>query len=157
MSADKKHALVTGYQRTVSLRDRSPMIWRRPLVTSDTTIAQLHDILQLAMGWDDVHRHRFRIHGKEYGMYRVGGMWFADDPHQVRLADFKLRASERFVYEYDMGDFWCHDIRLEGVFPRDPRKNYPVCIDGAGDCPPEDCGGPWGYGTLMDERSSLME
>jgi len=56
-----------------------------------------------------------------------------------------------------MGDLWCHDIRIEGVFPLGPGRNYPVCIDGAGDCPPEDCGGPWGYRALMDEHSSLME
>jgi hypothetical protein len=64
---------------------------------------------------------------------------------------------ERFVYEYDMGDFWHHDIRLERILPLDPRKTYPVCTDGAGDCPPEDCGGPWGYRTLMDEHYSLLE
>ncbi len=156
MSASKKHAIGEVYQLKVSLRDLSPMVWRRLLVTSDTTIARLHAILQMAMGWDDVHLHRFRIHGKEYGIYRAGGLWFADDPHQVRLSDCKLRASERFVYEYDMGDFWCHDIRVEGVFPLDLSKKYPICIDGAGDCPPEDCGGPWGYRTLMDEHSSLM-
>jgi len=65
-----------------------------------------------------------------------------------------LRKSERFVYEYDMGDCWQHDIRLEQVLPRDPRKRYPVCTDGDGDCPPEDCGGPWGYRELMAERDS---
>jgi len=71
-------------------------------VTSDTTIAQLHDIVQIAMGWEDLHLHQFRIHGKTYGIYRDGGISFADDPHQILLADFKLRKSERFIYEYDM-------------------------------------------------------
>jgi hypothetical protein len=56
-----------------------------------------------------------------------------------------------------MGDFWQHDIRLEQRLPLDPRKTYPVCTDGAGDCPPEDCGGPWSYRTLMEEHYSLLE
>jgi len=157
MSADKHQAAVKVYQLKVSLRDISPMIWRRLLVPSDTTIAHLHDILQTAMGWEDLHLHQFRVHGKEYGIYREGGMFFDDDPSQVTLADFKLRASEQFVYEYDMGDFWHHDIRLERVLPRDLSKTYPICTGGAGDCPPEDCGGPLGYRSLIDERCSWLE
>jgi Plasmid pRiA4b ORF-3-like protein len=156
MSAAKQQATVTVYQLKVALRAITPLIWRRLLVTSDTTIAQLHDIVQIAMGWEDLHLHQFRIHGKTYGIYRDGGISFADDPHQVILADFKLRTSERFVYEYDMGDCWQHDIRLEAALPFEPRKRYPVCTDGHGDCPPEDCGGPWGFMDLMAERDSGM-
>ncbi len=157
MSTDKYQAAVKVYQLKVSLRGISPMIWRRLLVPSDTTIAHLHDILQTAMGWEDLHLHQFRVHGKEYGIYREGGIFFDDDPSQVTLADFKLRASEQFVYEYDMGDFWQHDIRLERVLPRDLSKTYPICTGGAGDCPPEDCGGPLGYRSLIDERCSWLE
>lgn len=157
MSADKQQATTRVYQLKVSLREISPMIWRRLQVTSDTSVAYLHAILQTAMGWEDVHLHRFRIHGKEYGIYRSGGLLFDDDPDQVILSDFKLRASERFVYEYDMGDFWQHDIRLEHVLPLDPKKTYPVCIAGAGDCPPEDCGGPCGYRALLEERCSVFQ
>ncbi len=157
MSTDKYQAAVKVYQLKVSLRGISPMIWRRLLVPSDTTIAHLHDILQTAMGWEDLHLHQFRVHGKEYGIYREGGIFFDDDPSQVTLADFKLRASEQFVYEYDMGDFWQHDIRLELVLPRDLSKTYPICTGGAGDCPPEDCGGPLGYRSLIDERCSWLE
>ncbi len=156
MSAEKNQATATVYQLKVSLRDISPMIWRRLLVESDTSIAHLPAMLQTAMGWEDLHLHRFRVHGKGYGIYRAGGLLFDDDPFQVRLSDFKLRASERFVYEYDMGDFWQHDIRLERILPLDPRKTYPVCTDGAGDCPPEDCGGPCGYRIRMEEHCSLL-
>ena len=77
---------VKVYQLKVSLRDVSPLIWRRLLVTSETSIAHLHAILQIAMGWEDVHLHRFRIHGKDYGIYRMGGIVFDDNPHQVRLS-----------------------------------------------------------------------
>lgn len=97
MSAAKQLATVTVYQVKVALRDITSMIWRRLLMTSDTTIAQLHDVLQIAMGWEDVHPHQFRIHGKAYGIYRDGGISFADNPHQVLLSDFKLRQAERFA------------------------------------------------------------
>lgn len=157
MSANKHQAPIKVYQLKVSLRDISPMIWRRLLVTSHTTIAQLHHILQTAMGWQDLHLHQFRVYGKAYGISRAGGMWFDDDPYQVILADFKFRPSEHFVYEYDMGDFWQHDIRIERVLPLDLSKPYPVCTGGAGDCPPEDCGGPSGYKEMLNERCSWEE
>ena len=157
MSTDPPQAAGLVYQLKVVLRDCSPLIWRRLLVPGETTIAQLHTILQTVMGWEDLHLHRFRIHGKEYGVYHEGGIVFADDPHQVRLAAFKLRRGERFVYEYDLSDFWQHDLYLEQVLPCDPRKHYPVCPAGAGDCPPEECGGPWGYQRRRQERSAWPE
>jgi hypothetical protein len=121
------------YQLRVSLRLVTPMVWRRLLVTSDTTVARLHTVVQTAMGWEDLHLHQFR------------------------LADFKLRKGERFIYDYDMGDFWQHDLRLEQTFPLDPKKRYPVCTAGAGDCPPEDCGGPAGYAALLAAHCAWPE
>ena len=155
MSTDQNLTTIKVYQLKVSLRDISPLIWRRLLVTSETTIAHLHAMLQIVMGWEDAHLHRFRIHGKDYGIYRSGGIIFNDNPQVVRLSAFRLRARERFLYEYDMGDCWQHDIRLERVLPLDPRTTYPVCTDGGGDCPPEDCGGPWGYRAFLAEYYSL--
>ena len=157
MNATKRPAVVKAYQLRVSLRLVTPMVWRRLLVASNTTIAQLHAALQVALGWEDLHLHQFRIHGKAYGVSRDGGICFDDDPHQVRLADFKLRKGERFVYDYDMGDFWQHDIRLEQTFPLDPKKRYPVCTDGAGDCPPQDCGGPAGYAARLAAHCAWPE
>ena len=145
------------YQLKITLRHITPLIWRRVLVRSDTSIAQMHSIVQTVMGWEDLHLHQFIIHGKAYGIYRDCGISFADDPHLVRLREFKLRKSERFVYEYDMGDWWLHDIRMEQVLPLEARKQYPICIEGDGDCPPEDCGGPGGFMELMQERSSWSE
>lgn len=142
------------YQLKISLRGISPLIWRRLLVSTEITIAQLHAIVQTAMGWEDVYPHRFRIHGRAYGIARLGGLFFADDPAQVRLSRFRLRVGERFLYEYDLGDLWQHDIRLERVLPAAPEHVYPVCLAGAGACPPEDSGGPAGYRRLLDERSS---
>jgi hypothetical protein len=141
------------YHLKIVLRDVTPLVWRRLLVAS-TTIADLHASIQIAMGWEDLHLHQFRIYGKAYGVYHDGGISFADDPHQVTLADFRFRAGERFLYEYDMGDFWQHDIWLERILPAESRRAYPHCSAGAGDCPPEDCGGPSGYHTLLHELTS---
>jgi hypothetical protein len=83
------------------LRDVSPLVWWRLLVHSDLSLGALHGVLQAAMGWSDAHLHRFRIHGKAYGLARCGGIDFADDPFRVRLAGFQLRRREPFSYEYD--------------------------------------------------------
>ena len=78
------------YQFKVVLRGISPMIWRRVLLRSDHSIADLHYTIQIAMGWSDSHLHRFHIHGKDYGVAQEGGLTFSDDPKRVLLAQFGL-------------------------------------------------------------------
>ena len=141
------------YQLKVLLLGVSPMIWRRLLVRGDTTIADLHFIVQITMGWSDIHLHRFNIHGKDYGIARIGGIGFSDDPHKVRLADFRLRINERFFYEYDFNSDWRHQIRVESILTAEPYRRYPVCINGRRTCPPEDCGGPWAFMALRQKYS----
>lgn len=104
------------YQLHVWIRQISPMIWRRLLVRNDSTIADLHYTLQIAFGWSDEHLHQFRIHGQAYGVYHDGGINFSKNPGLVKLSDFKFRKNERFIYEYDFGDFWEHSVRLEVLF-----------------------------------------
>jgi hypothetical protein len=141
------------YQLKVVLQGISPMIWRRLLVCGDNTIADLHYIIQIAMGWSDDHLHQFRIHGKRYGICRIGGISFNDDPNTVRLKDLGLRINERFYYEYDFTDDWQHLIRVEATLAPEPHRHYPVCIDGRRACPPEDCGGPWRFMELRQHYS----
>ena len=129
------------------LRGVSPLVWRRLLVPSDTSIVQLHEVLQVAFGWEDMHLHRFEIRGREYGLSLEGGVLFDTDAREVRIGDLKLRRMERFTYEYDFG--WIHDIRIEATLPIDPAKRYPVCVAGKCSAPPEDCGGP---GAFMENR-----
>lgn len=121
------------------------MIWRRVKVRSDSTIADLHYIIQIAMGWTDTHLHRFIIHGKDYGIAQIGGMSFSDDPRVVKLSDLGGRWTERFLYEYDFGDRWQHQIRVEAILNLKSNCLAPVCISGQRACPPEDCGGPWEF------------
>jgi hypothetical protein len=120
--------MVQVYQLRIWIREISSQIWRHLLVRSDSTIAQLHDTLQIAFGWTDEHLHQFLIRGKPYGVWKPGGISFCDNPHQVRLRDFHFRCKERWVYEYDLTDWWQHEIRLEQILPLDPEQSYPVCL-----------------------------
>lgn len=141
------------YQLKVVLQSISPMIWRRLLIHGDSTIIDLHYIIQIAMGWSDDHLHQFRIHGKRYGIARIGGISFSDDPDSVRLKDLGLRINERFLYEYDFTDNWQHHVRVENILAHEGRRAYPVCTGGNRACPPEDCGGPWRFMALRQHYS----
>jgi hypothetical protein len=94
------------YQLWILIREISLQIWSRLLVRSDSTIAQLHDTLQIAFGWTDEHLHPFLIRGKPYGIWKPGGISFYDDPHQVLLRDFPFHCKERWMYQYDLTDSW---------------------------------------------------
>jgi hypothetical protein len=120
------------------------MVWRRLLVRGDATLADLHETLQVALGWTDEHLHRFRLHGREFAVPRDGAPWF-DDARRVRLTRFGFRLRERFLYEYDFTDGWQHEVRVEAILPLEPRRTYPVCLAGKRAAPPEECGGPWAY------------
>ena len=144
---------VEVYQFRVCLREISPMIWRRLLLRSDHTIADLHYTIQIAMGWDDFHLHQFLIQGKQYGVSRVYGPHFRENGRDMLLHMFQFRQYERFLYEYDFGDRWEHEIRFEKTLPLEPKKAYPVCIGGARNAPQEDCGGPWAFQELEDHYS----
>jgi Plasmid pRiA4b ORF-3-like protein len=139
------------YQFHVWLRGISPLIWRRLLLRSDQSIADLHYALQLAFDWSDSHLNRFRIHGKDFGVYHIGGPVFDDDASTVRMVDLQFRLGERFLYEYDFGDCWEHQVRLERIRPPEPERLYPVCIGGRRAVPPEDCGGVWAFQQHRDE------
>jgi hypothetical protein len=81
------------------------------LVPAASKIADLHRVLQPDFGWSDDHMRRFEIYGREFGIAYVGGISFRDDARNVRLDSLGLRVGERFVYEYDFGDSWLHDVR----------------------------------------------
>src|SRR5258708_39978649 len=97
---------VVAYRLHVWTRQISPMIWRRLLVRSDSTIADLHYTLQIAFGWSDTHLNLFHIHGQDYGVDHDGGTSFSAQSDQDRLCDFRFPINQRLRYEYDFGDCW---------------------------------------------------
>jgi len=150
---EKVEASRTVYQLHILLLKISPAIWRRVLVPSDQSLADLHHTLQIVMGWDDTHLHRFLIHGKAHGISQEGGLWFRSDPKQIQLSDLHLRIKERFLYEYDFEAFWQHQIRLERTLPFHASQTYPRCLGGARQAPPEWCNGTLAYLEQKQEYS----
>ena len=110
------------YQLRVVLCGVSPLVWRRLLVVSTTSIAELHEILQNAFSWSGEHLHRFLIHGGAYGIPCLGGIVFREDARRVPLSRFRLHWGERFRYEYDFMADWKLDIRLERARPFNPNR-----------------------------------
>jgi hypothetical protein len=122
------------------------------LISSETSLAQLHEILLLAFAWSGEHLHLFHIHGRDYGVSQYGGIAFSEDARQVRLSRFRLHDGERFRYEYDLTAGWALDVRLERAFPWDAKRTLPECTGGSRAAPPEDCGGAMDYLERMDSH-----
>ena len=141
------------YQLRIRLLTISPMISRRVLVRSDSSIADLHMVIQCVMGWSNERLHQFTIRSIHYGVGRAYGISFIDDGRKVLLSDFAFRNRERFLYEYDMFDHWRHEIRFEKRLPFDATKTYPICLSGRGKTPPEGCGGPDHFQALRDHNN----
>lgn len=137
------------YQIKVTLVDIEPPIWRRIEVPGDIRLGKLHRVLQIAMGWTDSHLHAYRIGGVAYGTPDPGFLDDIQNERNVRL-DKVVAAGDTFVYEYDFGDSWEHELKIENVVPADPTVHYPRCIAGGRACPPEDCGGSPGYAFLLE-------
>lgn len=140
------------YQLKITLRDIKPPIWRRVLVSGGCTLAQLHTVIQAAMGWSDYHLHEFRV-GREVRIGTADPEWDAPgevrDERKVFLSSLAPEAKDKFTYAYDFGDGWEHTVLVEKLLPADPAAAVPVCLAGKGACPPEDCGGPWGYSEML--------
>jgi hypothetical protein len=131
------------YQLRVVLCGVSPLVWRRLLVAGQTSLAELHGILQTAFDWSGEHLHRFLIHGAVYGIPCLGGIVFREDARRVPLSRFRLHCGEGFHYEYDFMADWKLDIRLERALPLDPNRTLPSCVGEAERRRPKTALEPW--------------
>jgi hypothetical protein len=136
------------YQLRITLCEVSPSVWRRVTVPGGYTLDRVHRVIQFAMGWQDLHLHSFDVDGQQYGPPDPVGDLPAHDELDVRL-DSVAGKGDGFRYTYDFGDWWEHEVTVEDVFVAEPDERYPACVDGARACPPEDVGGPYGYGELL--------
>lgn len=139
----------------VSIRHTRPAVWRRLVVPATTTLAALHRALQAAFGWKDYHLHEFVCGDVVFGDPETADDTLVVDERAAPLGAFARRGS-RFVYVYDFGDDWEHDVEVERVdrpatadAARARDAHRIICVDGARACPPEDCGGPGGYEELI--------
>ena len=141
------------FEFKISLKDITPTIWRRFQVKSNITLEELHVVLQIVMGWTDSHLHSFTFSGTQYS-------WAEEqceldecnmkDETGIKLYTLIHAPKDSFIYDYDFGDDWKHNVLLERVLPVERGVYYPRCLDGKRACPPEDCGGSGGYDEIMN-------
>ncbi len=124
------------YAIKVTLVGAKPAIWRRFLVECDITLRQLHSTVQVVMGWTNPHLHHFIFLKRK-------------QPDAAKLRDVMGSPGSKLLYEYDFGDGWQHELLLEEILDGDESFQQ-ICVAGAQCCPPEDCGGPYGYRELLD-------
>ena len=147
------------YQFKITLKDIAPPIWRRFQVR-DCTLDKLHEYIQTAMGWTNSHLHSFKINDTEYGDPDLLGDEFANgefkDSTSTKISDILPKSGKRlrFEYEYDFGDSWQHEDVFEGCLRAERGGRYPVCVEGARACPPEDVGGTPGYQEYLEATGS---
>ena len=134
----------------MELMGSKPKIWRRVIVPSDITLSKLHKTIQIAMGWCDCHLHEFIINEERYGLPEPD--WDYDEviSEQRKRLLKTLEGAKEFIYVYDFGDNWEHSIKVESLSANTLETTHPFCIEGEYACPPEDCGGIWGYQDLKE-------
>ncbi|OGV99380.1 MAG: hypothetical protein A2Z59_03005 [Nitrospinae bacterium RIFCSPLOWO2_02_39_17] len=157
------------YQIKIILSGSKPPIWRRFLIESNENLYKLHQVTQVVMGWTNSHMHQYRQNKLYYGT--PGKESESDfgfktlDEKKYKINQVMDKPRTKIIYEYDFGDSWDHDLILEKTLTKDEKFNYPICLDGAMACPPEDCGGLGGYYNLLDiiknpeheEHEEMME
>ena len=140
----KPRATGTIYQLKITLKDIKPPIWRRLLVP-DCSLDGLHEVIQAAMGWENYHLYDFEVGGEHYTDPRGMDDLDMEDASRAKLGQLAPEAKAKLRYTYDFGDNWQHEVLVEKVVSPEEGRTYPACIAGKRACPPEDCGGPWGY------------
>jgi hypothetical protein len=146
------------YQFKITLQDVKPAVWRRIQTPAAYTFWDLHVAIQDAVGWRDAHLHEFRIlEPKTHELDSIGipdDDDFAGDKEVVpgwkrAISDYFSADNPTAKYVYDFGDDWNHEVIFEDALPAEQTSRYPICLDGRGACPPEDCGGPYGYAEFL--------
>ncbi|HEW91988.1 MAG TPA: plasmid pRiA4b ORF-3 family protein [Thermotogaceae bacterium] len=142
------------YQVQIALKGFKPKIWRRLLIHSDLLLSDFHKIIQTSMGWTNSHLHQF-IKNRTFYTVKMqdDDLWGEMDNvdyRNMKVSDLLKKEKDEVVYEYDFGDGWEHNIILEKILPLDTNTKHPICLTGKMNCPPEDCGGIWGYSNMLE-------
>lgn len=147
------------YQFKITIDGTKPPIWRRIQVPETYSFWDLHVAIQDVMGWTDTHLHEFEVFHPSTGEKtwigtpneenEVFGIEIIPEEKQ-KIIDWFSMNNYIAKYNYDFGDDWRHTILLEKILPRDKNTKYPICLAGKRACPPEDCGGAWGYEYLLE-------
>jgi hypothetical protein len=164
------------HELKITLRGSKPPIWRRVAVPSDMYLSDLHEVIQIVMGWTNSHLHQFVVPYTQPKPTReelASLDWQAryekltmcrdrcwsdprfeleetEDENKVMLSELAPAVKSKFIYEYDFGDDWEHLVEVVKIGPQAEDVKYPFCISGKLACPPEDCGGIWGYYEMLE-------
>lgn len=151
------------YQFKILLKNVSdPKVWRRIQVPAQYSFEEFHKVIQFAFGWEFSHLYFFSptrynskpmiemnykefVNTADYEMFDKDSL----DAATTLLSEIFVCEKQKFTYLYDTGDDWKHQITLEKILT-DIEIEKPILLKGEGACPPEDCGGPWGYETLKE-------
>jgi hypothetical protein len=149
MRAARLTAKTKIYEIKIELRGVRPSVLRRVQVPAEMTLAGLHEVVQVAMGWTDSHLYEFDVGGARYGLPDPD--WDFDEVRdEARVKLFRVvEQGGRLDYVYDFGDRWNHRLTVEKVLAPEPGVAYPRCVSGRRACPPEDVGGPGGYERFL--------
>lgn len=153
MTASSSHPLV--YQLYIELVDSYPPIWRCFQVPANYTLAQLHSVLQIVMGWSNQQPHVFKVNSADCsGRYGPPDAFSGDpeleDEGVIALSQVFTSASAVCFYTYDPQDGWLHRLELDTAVSSYSEKPQLYCVDGERACPPEKSGGIWGYEGFLE-------
>jgi hypothetical protein len=138
------------FQLKITLKGSKPPIWRRVMVPGKFSLYKLHQVIQIAMGWTDSHLHQFIIDDEYYSIPSPDDWEPVIDERRYAVSRIARHEKSKFVYQYDFGDSWEHDILVEKILPAETDSKYPLCLKGKRACPPEDVGGIWGYEDFLE-------
>jgi hypothetical protein len=140
------------FQIKISLMDSPLPIWRRLLIDPEMSLELVHEVFQMAMGWWDCHLFEFRLGKRRFADVLDDEDKTVADATEFALSDLLKKAGDNFLYAYDFGDGWMHDVVLERriSLPEDDERVWAKCLHGKRACPPEDCFGVIGYSALLD-------
>lgn len=136
------------YELQIKLMNSEPLIWRRFIVEPDILLVDLHRIIMTVMGWTNSHLHQFSHNNIDYAPKEFE-LENSKDSRITKLDTLLKRVNDSILYEYDFGDGWAHEVILEKIFETLGKNPIPLCIGGERHCPPENCGGVWGYTNLL--------
>jgi hypothetical protein len=141
------------YQLKIQLNRIKPSVYRKILVKPNLKLSVLHDIIQIVMPWGGHHLHQFEIFGQNYSddvdNSPLDSMDDIISSNKIKLNQIFNTLKQKIYYEYDFGDYWLHTITFEKEVEL-KEKFKAKLIGGKNACPPDDCGGPYGYYELLE-------
>lgn len=147
----RKNEGIAHYELKIVLLNTAPLVYRRIMVPRDILLENLHFVIQRAMGWDDEHLHEFVIGKKRYSQDHSNRLGLSEPPVNESIVRLNgvAKPNATFKYQYDFGDCWLHEVTIEREILSETSQRLAICTGVENACPPEDCGGAYGYSNML--------